>query len=698
MHRKDIATTLPAYPAAHKLDQVDNYHDVKVPDPFRWLEDDTSLERAAWIAAQNAATTEYLSHFPVRDELRRRFDQLLRYPRYYDLMRRGPHLFFKKNDGLQNQLVLYVQQDLECTPEVLIDPNELSQDGTVRLTRVVLSKDGKYIAYGLSFGGVDWEEYCIKNMNTRQDLSDRLRWVKCSHIAWRDDGFYYSRYQAPSDPTMALSARNENHQVWYHQVDSLQSVDTLVYEDLEHPLRFHFVRTSDDERVTVLSVFDFGAGHAGNALWLLDHEGGKRHFVPLVTSFDDEFGLVDNEEDKLLVLTNRRAPNRRVVMIDPANPGESQWTEIIQEKGEPLDGITAAGGKLFALYRKDAAHRAYVFDRTGRLEHEIPLPGIGLAQIFQGQRQDADAFWSYTSFTAPTTIYRYDIARRTSSIFKKPELQFDPADYETKQIFYPSKDGTRIPMFVVYRKNLRLNGKAPSLLEGYGGNGISVGPAFDPFLIALLERGVLYAAACLRGGGEYGETWHRAGWRDTKQNVFDDCIAAAEWLHANGYTSSDRSALMGASNGGLLVGAVMTQRPDLFKVAMPIAGVMDMLRFQHFTLGWTWTAEYGSSDEPAMFPILLAYSPLHNIRRGVSYPATLVTTSEHDDRVVPAHSFKFVAALQDMGAAPNPYLIRIGTNSGHSPVSLPKALDERADLYAFMLAHMPGATEAASAG
>jgi prolyl oligopeptidase len=686
---RDIAAEKSAYPATRKVDRTNNYHGVTVPDPFGWLEDETNTERPAWIAAQNAQTAQYLSKSPFRCELRRRFDQLLTYSRYYEFLQRGPYLVFKKNEGLQNQLVLYVQRGPSGTPEVVVDPNALASDGTIRLGSVAVSRNARYLAYGLSHGGVEWEEYFVKDMETRQDLPDRLRWVKASAIAWCGGGFYYSRFPVPPDPASALVARNEHHQVWYHRVGTLQSADTLVHEDRERPLRLHFVETTENERFAVLSISDPGAGHTGHALWLLDVKAGQQDFSPVVTSFDHEFRLVDSQDDSLLVITNHKAPNRRLVLIDPATPAERNWTEIIPQKNEPLKLVNTIGGKIFAVYREDAAHRLYVFNRAGKFENEIPLPGIGLAQVFPGQWQDTDAFWSFTSFTTPATIYRYDIAQRTSTVFQKPAVRFTPDDYETRQVFYPSKDGTRIPMYLMHRKGLALDGRNPSVLSGYGGFGFSIGPSFDPFLIALLERGFVYAVACLRGGGEYGEAWHHAGWRDRKQNVFDDCIAAAEWLQARGYTSQDRTALIGTSNGGLLTAAVMVQRPDLFNVAVPCAGPMDMLRFQMFTVAWGAIAEYGSSDDPVMFPILHAYSPLHNIKEGVSYPATLVTTYENDDCVVPAHSFKFVATLQERGAGSHPYLIRIESKSGHGPMSLPKALDERAEVYAFILAQMP---------
>ncbi|MGI9041526.1 MAG: prolyl oligopeptidase family serine peptidase [Gemmatimonadales bacterium] len=681
----------PKYPITHQVKRVDDYHGVRVPDPYQWLEDETSSVRAAWIAAQQAITEEHLSTIPFRAELRARLEQLAEYPRYYELIRQGPYITFKKNDGLQNQLVQYVQRSLSGPPEILVDPLDLSPDGTIRTTTATLSKDARYLGYSLSHGGGDWEEYFVKDMVTMEDLPDRLRWVKCSTIAWRGDGFYYSRYPEPCELSHILSRLNEYHQVWYHRVGTPQSADTLVYEDNDHPLRLHLVVTTQDERFAVLSIFDGAAGRAGNAIWVLDTEQSEPTFSPLVTSFDEVFRVIDNEQGRLLVHTNRGAPNWRVVLVDPASPDEQTWTEIIPQREVPLERVSAAGTRLFGIYRENAIDRVYVFDRTGKQEGEVELPGIGSVGGFVGQRQDQDVFWTFSSFTSPTTVYLYDIARRTSSVFEQSRAKFDPERYETRQVFYPSKDGIRIPMLVVHRRGLVFDGRSPAVLSGYGGFGMSVGSSYDPFLVALLERGVVFALANLRGGGEYGEIWHHAGWRDKKQTTFDDCIAAAEWLQANGYTSRDRCALMGASGAGLLVGAVMTQRPDLFAVTLPGAATMDMLRFHHFTVASHWVAEHGSSDDPAMFPILLAYSPLHNVTEGVRYPATLVTTYEQDDRVVPAHSFKFVATLQNKGTGPGPYLIRIDSKSGHGAVSLPKALDERADLYAFLLAHLPGA-------
>lgn len=680
-----------AYPPTDTVHQIDDYHGTAIADPYRWLENDTSAATARWVQAQNAVTFDYLSKIPLRANLRQRLEEIYNYPKYSTPWRAGPYLFFNKNDGLQNQSVLYVQHGEQGAPSVLIDPNALAADGTTRVTNVAASNDAKYLAHGLSQGGSDWQEIFVKDVATKATLADRLRWVKVSDIAWRGDGFYYSRYPAPADTANILSAKNENHQVWYHRVGTPQSADVLVYEDAAHPQRFHTVSTTDDERFVLLYVSDRGAGNDGNALYALDTKNDTSRFVPLVTTFDDKLTVVDNEDGKLLVLTNRRAPNQRLVLIDPVNPAEANWREIIPERPEPLENVNAAGEKLFAVYRKDVTHRVHVFGRTGKAESEISLPTLGLVSGFGGRQTDSTIFWTFTSFTVPPTTYRYDIASRTSTVFRQTEVQFTPADYETTQVFYPSKDGTKVPMFLVHKKGLARNGKHPTLIYGYGGFNIPLGPSFDPLLIPLLERGAVYALVNLRGGSEYGEAWHQAGWRDKKQTVFDDFIAAAEWLQKNGYTSPAHCALQGRSNGGLLVGAVMAQRPKLCKAALPGVGVMDMLRFQKFTIGWNWAAEYGSSDDPKMFPILRAYSPLHNLKEGVHYPATLITTADHDDRVVPAHSFKFAATLQAKGRGPNPYLIRIETKSGHGAVSTSKRLDETADVYAFVLAQLAGA-------
>ena len=543
----------PIYPTTRRSRHADTYHGVVVPDPYRWLEDGTSGERSDWIAAQNNVTSGYLSEISCRNDLRHRFDELLHYPRYYDFVRRAPWLFFKKNDGLKNQLVVQVQRGLRGAPEVLIDPTVLEPDGTLRVTSVTPSRDGTLVAYGLSNQGSDWEEYRIKDMATRRDFPDRVRWVKFSTLAWSGNGFYYSRYPAPSEMGRALSEVNHNHQVWFHRVGSPQSTDALVYKDDDHPFRLHSVQTTEDERFALVTVRDYVGGHSGNALWRLTIRATGYWITPIVTSFDSEFRVIDSVDDQLLVLTNFRAPHSRLVLIDCADPAEGKWETVIPEQGDLLDDVSPLGDHLVVTYRRNACHRLCVVDPTSGIEEELPLSETGLIRLIRGQPQDPEHLWSFSTFTAPPVIYAYCRATRTSSVFIRPHWPFRPGDYEAKQVACVSKDGTEFPMFVVHRKCLTLDGCHPSLLYAYGGNGASVGPCFDPLLVALLERGFVYAVACVRGGGEYGEAWHRAGNREWKQNAFDDCIAAGEWLQAHGYTTRARSALTGSSNGGLLV-------------------------------------------------------------------------------------------------------------------------------------------------
>ncbi|MEK6688797.1 MAG: prolyl oligopeptidase family serine peptidase [Gemmatimonadota bacterium] len=678
-----------SYPVTRKVDHVDTYNGTRVADPYRWLEDDTASATTRWVEAQNAVTFGYLAKIPFRGRLRHRLEELYNYPRYSAPSRTGKYYTFSRNDGLQNQSVLMIQQGLTGVPEVLIDPNALSTDGTVRLGAAELSPDGRWFGYGLSAGGSDWQEYRVMETDTRKPLPDLIRWVKVSGLSWYQDGFFYSRYPAPSDTTKLLSSSNENHQVYYHQLNTPQAQDRLVFADPAHPKRFHTVRVTDDERYLVLTVSDRSvAGNDGNALWIRNLKSSEAGFRPVITSFKDSYSVLDNLGDELLVSTNRSAPNRRVVLIDPAHPEEANWTEILPERPEPLSSASAVGGKLIATYMVDVTDRVQVHRLDGTLEREIVLPTIGRVGGFGGKASDIEVFYTFSSFTYPPTTYQYDIATGRSTLFRATEVPFDPEAYETKQVFYRSKDGTRVPLFIVHRKGLVLDGQRPTLLYAYGGFNITQGPSFNPLHVALLEQGGVYALASIRGGGEYGEAWHRAGMLLNKQNVFDDFIAAAEYLKANGYTSTERCAIQGGSNGGLLVGAVMTQRPDLCHVALPAVGVMDMLRYHTFTIGWNWAAEYGSSDDPAQFQNLLGYSPLHNLKAGTSYPATLVTTADHDDRVVPAHSFKFAATLQERHAGPNPVLIRIETKSGHGAVSTAKRLDENADLYSFMWYNM----------
>ncbi|MGE3615584.1 MAG: prolyl oligopeptidase family protein [Gemmatimonadales bacterium] len=677
------------YPKTAKTPHTDTYFGTAVPDPYHWLEDDTASAVKKWVAEQNEVTFDYLSRIPFRTRLRARLEELYNYPRTSAPARTGPYYIFSKNDGLQNQAVVYVQRGLEGKPEVLIDPNTLSADGTVRLGAAALSKDGTYFGYGLSSGGSDWLEFRVMETATRKPLADEVRWVKFSNIGWYRDGFFYSRYPAPDDTTKALSGTNEHHNVYYHRLGTPQSADELVYSDDAHPKRFHFTSVTEDERYLVLNISDRSeAGNDGNEVWIRDLASPDRTFRRVIAGFKDSHTVIDNVGDRLLVQTNRGAPNWRVVSIDPAHAEETNWQDVLPERPEPLDAATTAGGKLFAIYLKDVTHRVFVHGLDGRLERDIELPTLGMVAGFAGRADDKEVFYTFYSLTYPPSNFRYDLATGRSTLHQRTTVPFDPDQYETKQVFYPSKDGTRVPMFLVHKKGLVLDGKRPTLLYAYGGFNVTLGPSFNPLLVALLEQDGVYAQANLRGGGEYGESWHKAGMLLEKQRVFEDFIAAAEWLQQNGYTSPERCAIEGGSNGGLLVGAVMTQRPDLCRVALPAVGVMDMLRYHQFTIGWNWAAEYGSSDDPAHFRNLLSYSPLHNLKDGVNYPATLVTTADHDDRVVPAHSFKFAATLQERHRGTAPVLIRIETKSGHGAVSTSKRLDETADVYAFMLANM----------
>ncbi len=670
------------YPETRKDDQVDDYHGTKVADPYRWLEDDNSAETLAWVTAQNQVTHSYLEQIPYRSQIKQRLQELYNYPKYGIPSRSGAFYLWSKNDGLQNQSVLYVQEGLNGTPRVLLDPNQLSPDGTVRLMAGEASLNGRYFGYYLSSSGSDWLDGHVLEIETGKALEDDLRWLKVSGLAWFGDGFFYSRYDAPQDGH-DLSSRNDGHRVYYHRLGTAQADDRLIYEDQAHPQRFHTVQTTEDERFAMLTVSERGQGKDGNALFFSDLSRHEIVFTPIVAEVtDDRFQVVDNAGDKFLILTNKDAPNGRIVLYDPA----AGWKDLVPETTDTLSSASTQGGKLFITYARDVTSHPYVYSLDGKREHAIALPGPGTAGGFGGRLEDTSAFYAYSSFNYPSTIFRYDIAAGESSVFRESAIKgFRAAGYETVQVFYPSKDGTRVPMFLVFKRGLRLDGNNPTLLYGYGGFNITVAPEFNPLRLALLEQGFVYASANLRGGGEYGETWHQAGMKRQKQNVFDDFIGAAEWLIANQYTSPAKLAITGGSNGGLLVGAVINQRPDLFRAAVPQVAVMDMLRFQKFTIGWNWIADYGSSDNPEEFPELYRYSPIHNIRDGVTYPATLVTTADHDDRVVPAHSFKYAATLQAKANHANPALIRIDTQSGHGASNTSKALDTAADIYSFLL-------------
>jgi prolyl oligopeptidase len=688
-----MTTTLAAqglpYPDTRTVDHVDVYHGTKVPDPYRWLEDDTSAETAKWVEAQNTVTFAYLEKIPFRKQLFTRLQHLFNYAKYSAPSRKGDHFFFRKNDGLQNQSVLYIQKGIDGKPEVLLDPNRWSADGTVILNAFAPSKDGRLAVYGISHSGSDWQEYNVLDLTTRKPLADKIEWVKVSGVAWRGNGFYYSRYPQP-EQGKELSSANENHLVYYHRIGTPQSQDELVYQDPKNPQRFHTVQTTEDERFAILTISDRGTGKQGNAVRVMDLSKPGATWTPLIPDItDDTYAVLENVRGELVVFTDNDAPNGRVIRIDPANPAPSNWRTLVAQKSEPIDTVRMAGGKILVTSMKDVASKAYVHNLEGAFENEIELPGLGSASGFGGNMDDKFIFYTYTSFTYPTSIFRYDIAARKSSLFRAPEIPgLDTNQYETTQVFVTSKDGTKVPMFLTHQKGLTLDGNNPTLMYGYGGFNIATTPGFNSLRMALLEQGFVYASVNMRGGSEYGEAWHDAGTKTKKQNVFDDFIAAAEWLIANKYTSPARLAAQGGSNGGLLVGAVINQRPDLFRVAIPQVGVMDMLRFHKFTIGWNWIADYGSSDNPEEFTALYAYSPLHNIKTGQKYPATLITTADHDDRVVPAHSFKYAATLQKAASRENPVLIRIETKSGHGASNVTKQLEVSADIYAFIMHNM----------
>ncbi len=672
------------YPVSKKVDVVEDYFGTKVEDPFRWMEDDTSEEVKNWVEAQNAVTFAYLAKIPYREKIRQRLTEVYNYPKQSSPRRAGDNYFFTKNDGLQNQSVIYIQKGLDGDPEVFIDPNEFSPDGTVRVSLTGFSKDNRYVTVSRSESGSDWRELRVMEIVTKKELSDHLKWLKFGGAAWYGDGFFYSGYDKPEEGR-ELTEANKFQKIFYHKLGDPQGKDTLIYEDQEHPLRYKNVHLTEDERFLFLNISE---GTHGNELYYKELTKKDMNFEPLFQGFEFDSNVVDNLGDKLLIYTNTDAPNYKVILLDPKNPGKENWQTVIPEKPDVLNSVSTAGNSLFGTYLKDASTHIFQYDLNGNLVREIQLPGLGTASGFDGKREDKILFYTFTSFTAPSTIYKYEIASGKSEVFYKTEVPIHLEDYVAKQVFYTSKDGTRVPMFLVHKKGLEQSGNNPTYLYAYGGFNISRLPSFDPTLTVLLENGGIYAMPNIRGGGEYGEEWHRAGMLQNKQNVFDDFIAAAEYLIKEKYTSREKLAIAGGSNGGLLVGVCLTQRPDLYRVAFPAVGVMDMLRYHKFTVGWGWVVEYGSSDEEKHFENLYSYSPLHNIKSGVSYPATLVTTADHDDRVVPGHSFKFTATLQEKHVGLNPVLIRIETRSGHGASSTTKRLDEIADKFAFMFYNM----------
>jgi prolyl oligopeptidase len=672
------------YPVTKKVDQVDDYFGTKVADPYRWLEDDNAEEVKAWVQAQNAVTFGYLDTVPYRPKIKARLTEIFNYPRYSSPFRAGEYYFFYKNDGLQNQSVCYIQKGLDGTPEVFLDPNLLSADGTVRASLLGASNDDRYVAVSRGEAGSDWSEIRVMEVATKQELPDRILWNKFSGAAWKGEGFFYSGYDKPALGE-ELKGKNEYQKVFYHKLGDPQEKDVLVWEDKEHPLRYVGAGTTEDEKWVMLGVSE---GTSGSEIYVKDLTSKDAPFTLLFKGFEFDASPLEVVDGRFLVHTNADAPNFRVVSIDPKNPAKENWQTVIAEKPEVLSGAGTAGGYLFTNYLKDANTKIFQHKLDGSLIREIELPALGTAGGFGGKRDEKTLFYAFTSYTYPPAIYKFDPATGASEVFRKSEVKFDPSDYETKQVFFASKDGTKVPMFIVHKKGLELDGKNPTFLTAYGGFNISITPGFSAANIILLENGGVYAEANLRGGGEYGEAWHKAGMLEKKQNVFDDFIAAAEYLVKEKYTSKDRLAIAGGSNGGLLIGAVMTQRPELFGVAFPAVGVMDMLRYHKFTVGWGWAVEYGSSDNAKDFPYLYAYSPLHNFKDGVCYPATMVTTADHDDRVVPAHSFKFAATLQEKQACANPVLIRIETRSGHGSSNLSKAIEDLTDQWSFMYFNM----------
>ena len=677
-----------SYPETKKVDVVDTYFGTTVADPYRWLEDDNAPEVAAWVAAENKVTFGYLDKISYRPQLKDRLTKLLNYPKYGSPTRRGEWFIFSKNDGLQNQSVQYIQKGLDGTPEVLLDPNKFSADGTSQLGGFSLSQSGKYVAYGISEGGSDWRDFYVLDVATKKPLTDHLEWVKFSGASWiGDQGFFYNRYPQP-ESGKKMAGKNDYQKIYYHKVGTPQSDDKLIYEDNEHPQRRQSVGVTEDQRFEILGVSDSSAGKRGNSVFFRELAQGDKPFTPIVAEIgDDSYGVIDDVNGKFLIETNRGAPNGKVVLYDPQT---KTWKDIVAERPEPLEISSTVGGKLFVTYLKDVTTRAYVFSLDGKLENEIQLPGPGSAGGFGGRNDDKFLFYSFTSFNYPPTIFKYDIATKKSSVFRTVDIPgFKAVDYEVKQVFYNSKDGTRVPMFITYKKGLKLDGNNPTVLYGYGGFNITTSPAFSALRIALLEQGVVYASANMRGGGEYGEKWHEAGTKLKKQNVFDDFIAAAEYLIAQKYTSPARLAIHGGSNGGLLVGACSNQRPELYRAVVEQAGVMDMLRFHKFTIGAAWISDYGSSEQnEAQFKALYAISPIHNVKAGTKYPATLITTADHDDRVVPAHNFKYAAALQAGQGGDNPILIRIDTKSGHGASSTTKTLEQQTDIYAFLFTNL----------
>ena len=673
------------YPTSKQTEDTENLFGIEVKDPYRWLENPDSEDTKAWVKAQNEVTFSYLSQLEIRDKLKERITALWNYEKFGIPFKKGSRYFYFKNDGLQNQSVLYTLDSLDDEPQVLLDPNKLSEDGTVALSGLAISDDGNLMAYGLSTGGSDWIEYKVKNVATGEDLADHLKWIKFSGASWTIDnkGFFYSRYDEPNEKTL-LEDVNYYQKLYYHRLGTEQAEDILVYHRPDEKEWGFSGRVTEDGRYLIISVWR--GTDPKNLVFYKDLQNTDAEVIELISEFEASYSFIDYDNDIFWVRTDLDAPKGKVIAIDINKTDKNNWQIIIPEAEETLEGVGLLNNSFVTEYLKDARSQIKIFALDGTLIREVELPGIGSVSGFNGKRYDTETFYSFTGFTTPATIYRYNMETGESTIFRQPTVDFNPDDYVTKQIFYQSKDGTNIPMFITHKKGLQLNGNNPTYLYAYGGFNISLTPFFSISNLVWMELGGVFAVPNLRGGGEYGEAWHQAGMKANKQNVFDDFIAAAQWLIDNNYTSSEKLAIAGGSNGGLLVGACMTQRPELFACCLPAVGVMDMLRFHKFTIGWAWCSEYGSPDNEADFNTLYAYSPLHNLTSGTKYPATLITTADRDDRVVPAHSFKFAAALQKAHKGDNPVLIRIETKAGHGagkPTA--KIIEEIADKWAFLI-------------
>jgi prolyl oligopeptidase len=675
-----------SYPPTRRGEHVDTYHGHQVPDPYRWLEDPDSPETKAWVAAQNRVTFGYLERLPDRARFKERLTRLWNYERFGIPYQRGGRYFYTRNDGLQSQSVLLVAESLTASPRELVDTNRLSSDGTVALSDWSASEDGRYLAYGLASAGSDWLQWKVKDVATGQDRTDQLNWVKFSGVSWTPDGrgFYYSRYDEPKKGE-ELTGTNFYQKLCYHRLGDPQAKDDVVYERPDAKEWGFNGEATEDGRFLIITVWR--GTERKNQVFYKPLEPADAAVVELLTGWDAEYRFLGNNGPVLWFLTDADAPLRRVVAIEVTRPERAAWREVIPQGKSAIREVSQIGEWFIVSYLEDAKKHVQAYDLSGKYLSDVALPGIGSASGFRGRRKDRETFYSFANFTTPATIYRYDLASGASTIFRQPRLDFQPVDYETKQVFFHSRDGTRVPMFITHKKSVAPNGQNPTLLYGYGGFDVSLTPEYSVTNLAWLESGGIYAVPNLRGGGEYGRTWHEAGMQEKKQNVFDDFIAAAEWLVANKYSAPNRLAVRGGSNGGLLVGAVMTQRPELFGAAVPAVGVMDMLRYHKFTIGWAWVSEFGCADDPVQFQTIFRYSPLHNLKPGTKYPATLIMTADHDDRVVPAHSFKFAATLQATQAGSAPALIRIETRAGHgagTPTS--KRIEEAADMLAFLKA------------